>query len=114
MDEENEKSAQNSNDTDYETDEEALGNNFQHIRNHSKRPNSVTEILDFIIILNLTFSEKIISSSRHDSRHYSGGSVQHQVHRVLLHRHQHREAPCGNWQSSIHWRIPGNKVNSNF
>ena len=57
MDEENEKSAQNSNDTDYETDEEALGNNFQHIRNHSKRPNSVTEILDFIIILNLTFSD---------------------------------------------------------
>ena len=30
MDEENEKSAQNSDDTDYETDEEALGNHFQH------------------------------------------------------------------------------------
>ena len=36
MDEENEKSAQNSDDTDYETDEEALGNHFQHFRNHSK------------------------------------------------------------------------------
>ena len=32
MDEENEKSAQNSDDTDYETDEEALGNHFQHIQ----------------------------------------------------------------------------------
>ena len=31
MDEENEKSAQNSDDTDYETDEEALGNHFQHL-----------------------------------------------------------------------------------
>ena len=30
MDEENEKSAQNSDDTDYETDEEALGNHFRH------------------------------------------------------------------------------------
>ena len=29
MDEENEKSAENLDDTDYETDEEALGNHFQ-------------------------------------------------------------------------------------
>ena len=83
MDEENEKSAQNSDDTDYETDEEALGNHFQHFRNHSKLCESNLKIL--ILILISTSDEKFPNSARDDSRHPPGGSDQHQVQRILIH-----------------------------